>query len=422
MAQKHRVVVTGLGLVSPVGNNVKDSWNSLMNSKSGISELEGFGEGNHHRNIGGLVKGEQEFLDSIFPRNKQRKTSRFMRLAVQAAHEAMTDAGLDRENPIERGRLGTYLGVGMGGLEVLAEAISTIDKLGVKAISPFAIPRAIINQAAGWIAMEWNLQGPMVGVCNACASGTDAIGLAFNAIQSGVADYMISGGSEASLNQWGLAAFGNMRALSNWKGDAKSACRPFDKDRSGFVMAEGAGILVLERLDLAQKRGAKIYGEIVGYGAAADAYHLTAMQPDGRGAVFAIRQAIKQAQINSDDVGYVNAHGTSTAMNDEAEVKILKTVFADKVNLKNPKRILVSSTKSMTGHMIGGAGGAEAIFSLLALKNQIVPPTINLDNPDKNFDIDFVAYVAREHEFKYALSNSFGFGGGNSVLAFKKFS
>jgi len=409
-----------MGLVCPVGNNVKNSWNAIVNGESGITRLEDVEPGLHNTNVGGIVKDEKELLNSVFTPAKQRKTGRFIQLAVLAAAEAMKDAGIDREIPLERRKFGSYIGVGIGGLEVVGEGVEVMKNRGQRALSPFLIPRAIISEAPGWLSMEWNLQGPTVGICNACASGTDAIGLAYQAIKSGSADYMMAGGSEAVATSLGIGAFGNMRVLSNWQGEAAESSRPFAKDRCGFVMAEGAGVLILERKDLAEKRGAKIYGEVVGYGAAADAFHLTSMHPEGRGGVAAIKNAIEDAKISPEKINYINAHGTATMMNDPSETKILKKVFGNSIDKNNPNRTLVSSTKSMTGHMLGGTGAVEAIFSVLALNNQVVPPTINLHQPDEECDLDFVPNVARDKKLEYALSNSFGFGGGNSALVFKK--
>ncbi len=421
MYQKNRVVITGIGLVSPVGNNVADNWQSIINGKSGIVSLDDFDLNLYRSNVAGIVSGEKEGLDKVFPKQKQRKTSRFIQLAVLASFEAMKDAGLGRETPIDRERFGTYVGVGVGGLGVISEGASLLQKSGPKHLSPFLIPKAIISEVPAWVSMEWNLQGPMLGVCNACASGADSIGLAFRAIQFGSADYMLVGGTESSITPLALATFGNMRVLSSWRGDPAEASRPFAKDRCGFVIAEGAGILILERKDLAEKRGANIYAEIVGYGAVSDSYHITAMHPEGRGAVLAIRQALKEGGISPEQVGYVNAHGTATPMNDPIEVHVLKKVFGPAVDPTNPKRVFVSSTKSMTGHLLGAAGAVEVAFSALALKNQIVPPTINLHHNDEICNLDFVPNQPREKKIEYAISNSFGFGGGNAVIALSKY-
>ncbi|HBS48120.1 TPA: hypothetical protein DEO28_03485 [Candidatus Dependentiae bacterium] len=422
MAEKNRVVITGIGLVTPTGNDTKQTWQSILNGKSGISQLDdSIDAGLMRSHFAGSVKGEQEILDLVFPKVKQRKTGRFIHLAAMAAHEAAKDAKINGEFPAERSRIGSYVGVGIGGLDIIGKAAITLKEKGVKSLSPILLPQALINEAPSWVGMELNLQGPMVGVCNACASGADAVGLAFRSIKDGYADYMFAGGCESSITPLAFASFGNMRVLSNWQGEASAASRPFSQDRCGFVLAEGAGILVLERLDLALARNAKIYAEIVSYGSAADSYHVTAMHPEGRGAESAIRKALNEANIEADKIGYVNAHGTGTLMNDSIEVLVLKNIFGDRAKKSNENHVLVSSTKSMTGHMLGATGAVEAAFCALALNDQKVPPTINISQTEESFDLDFVQDVSRDLNFEYALSNSFGFGGGNAALIFKKF-
>lgn len=426
MNKKHRVVVTGIGLVNPLGNNTNECWKNLIAGKSGISFLpENFWPEEYKDypyNIAGLVKNEQELLNSIFTPAKQRKSGRFIHLSMIAGSEAMHDAGLSTEFPENRFRFGTIMGVGVGGIGTITNSIGDFNRAGPKRVSPFLIPRAISNQAAGWLSMEFNLQGQNAALVNACASSADALGHAFRSIRDGYADCMLAGGAESTIVPLSIAAFGNMRALCSSKNfsDPTKASRPFDKDRAGFVMGEGAAVLVLERIDLAEKRGAKIYGEIAGYGTTSDAYHITAMHPEGRGAAGAIEMALSDAQVKPEDVGYVNAHGTSTLMNDKLETFVLKKVFGKHADPSNDVHLAVSSTKSMTGHLLGGAAATEAAFSILALKNQILPPTINLDNPDSDCDLDYVANVARVSSFNVAISNSFGFGGGNAVLALKK--
>jgi 3-oxoacyl-[acyl-carrier-protein] synthase II len=419
-SSKHRVVITGTGLVTPTGNTTNETWDSLIAGRSGIIEmedpiLEGFPS-----KVAGLVKNEQEMLNEVFSLAKQRKADRFIRLAVLAAYEAMHSAGLDKTIPSNRERFGAYIGVGVGGLTTFAEAARLFDKSGRRAVSPFLLPRTISSEAPGWISMEFDLQGPMLSVANACASGANAIGLAYQAICNGEADYMVAGGTESCINELSMAGFGNMRALSTWQGDPKQACRPFSNDRCGFVIAEGAGVVVLERKDLAEKRGAPIIAEVVGYGCSSDAYHLTAIHPEGRGGIQSIKNALSQAKINPESIGYINAHGTATKMNDFSETKIIKKVFGDHVEPSNPNHAVISSTKSMTGHMLGGTGSAEIAFCALALKNKIVPPTINLDEPDPECDLDYVPHSARSLDLEYALSSSFGFGGGNAVVVLKK--
>jgi 3-oxoacyl-[acyl-carrier-protein] synthase II len=360
----------------------------------------------------GQVKEEQKIIDEIVPANKKRKTARFIHLAIVAADQAMKDAGFSVNIPESRDRFGTCIGVGIGGVDSLAQASIGFYNAGAKRVSPFLIPKTIINQAGAHISMMYNLQGSMSSVVNACSSSGDSVGLAFRMIRDGYADYMIAGGTESSIIPLSVAAFGNMRSLSSWKGDPQKACRPFDRDRSGFVMSEGAAILILEKMDFAKKRGAHIYAEIVGFGSTADAYHITAMHPEGRGAIKAIENALHDANVDHSKVGYINAHGTSTVMNDAIETMVIKKVFG--------KCPLVSSTKSMTGHMLGAAGGAEIAFTTLALQHQILPPTINLESPDPVCDLDYIAHDARDVICDYAISNSFGFGGGNAVVVLKR--
>ncbi len=417
MNARHRVVITGIGLTTPVGATTQTTWQSLIAGQSGISYITQ--DERYPQTPFGLVDLSSDKLTSIFPPNKQRKTDRFIQLAIFAAHQAMKDAGFTIEEPESRQRFGVYIGVGVGGLKTMSDGTRKFDEIGRKGVSPFLIPKLAMSEAASWLSMEWNLQGPSVAVSNACASSTDAIGFAFRQIRDGYADYMLSGGTESCLTPLSYAAFSNMRVLSKWDGDASGASRPFDKNRTGFVMAEGAGILVLERMDLAKKRGAHIYAEVIGYGATSDAFHITSIHPDGRGAIQAINAALKDGEIDPSAIGYINAHGTGTIMNDPAETQILKKVFGDHVDQHNASRAVISSTKSMTGHMLGATGGIEASITALALNHQVVPPTINLETPDEACDLDFVPGTARSVSIDYAMSHSFGFGGGNSVLVFK---
>jgi 3-oxoacyl-[acyl-carrier-protein] synthase II len=423
---KHRVVVTGMGAINPLGNSVSTCWHNIIQGYSGISYLpDNFWPENYKDypyTFAGLVKNEQALLDSCFAPEKQRKTDRFIHLAAIAGHQAMHDAGLSSSYPENRFRFGSIIGVGIGGIKSIENSIQDLNVGGPKRVSPFLIPRAISNQAAGWLSMEFNLQGGVGSIVNACSSSADALGYAFRSIRDGYADYMLAGGTESTITQLAIAAFGNMRALCSSKNfsDPTKASRPFDKDRAGFILSEGAACLVLERLDLAMARGANIYAEIIGYAQTSDAYHITAMHPEARGAVGAINIALADAKINKSQVNYINAHGTSTVMNDKLETYALKQAFSEHVNSANQNHACVSSTKSMTGHMLGAAGASEAIFSILALKDQILPPTINLDNQDPECDLDYVANHARQAKLEFAISNSFGFGGGNSVLVFKK--
>lgn len=417
----HNVVITGLGLVTPLGIGVAENWQSLISGKAGISQPNTFNFGDHPCRALGLVPDISSPLETAFPLAKQRKTERFIHLAALAAHQAMTDAGISTQLPEQRDMFGSYIGVGIGGVSAISQATRAFDQRGARSISPFLIPRTISSEAASWLAMEWNLQGPMLTYSNACASSADAIGHAYRMIRHGYADYMLTGGSESSLNPISFAGFAKMRALSTWHGDIAASSRPFDSNRSGFVMAEGAAMLVLERKDLALRRGASIIAEIVGYGAKADAYHITSVHPHGRGAQHAMRSALKEAVLNADQIGYVNAHGTGTPMNDPVETFVLKEVLGSKVQDLKTDHTYVSSTKSMMGHALGAAGAIECAFTALSLKHQVAPPTINLDSPSKECDLDYVPRTARNMSAEYALSNSFGFGGGNAVLALKRF-
>lgn len=420
MFKRNDVVITGIGLVTPVGNDTQTAWQALVQGKSGTGPQDRFDMPDYPCKAVGLVRNEQAALDAVFSTKNQSRTDRFIHLAVLAGHQAMVDSGFSHENPEQRHRFGVYLGVGVGGLPGISDAVMRSHQEGLRRVSPFVIPKTVNNQAAGWLSMLWNLQGSILAIGNACSSSGDSVGLAFRAIRDGYADYMLAGGSEACILPMSIAGFGNMRTLTHWDGDPAAASRPFDAKRTGFVMAEGAAIMVLERKDFALARGAKIYAEIVGYGTSSDAFHVTAMHPDGRGAVQAVHMALEDANIKPNQVGYVNAHGTGTPMNDPIETAVLKKVFGELIDPKKSEHIAVSSTKSMTGHMLGAAGGAEVAFTALALQNQIMPPTINLENLDPACDLDYVANQSRKASFEYAISNAFGFGGGNSVVVLKK--
>lgn len=414
-----RVVITGIGLISPSGNSKAENWENLVDGKSLITQMESLGD--YQCKAVGLVKNHQDLLDRLISRKEQRVTDKFIHYGLLAASEAISDAGITNNFPVERDRFSVFMGVGIGGIKSVLDEAIVLNERGMKRVSPFTIPRSISNEAAAWICKKWNFQGPMTTIVNACSSSGDAIGNAFRSIRDGYSDFALAGGTESSINKLSIAAFGNMRALSTWSGDPREASRPFDKDRTGFVMGEGAGVLILETLESAKKRGAEIYAEILGYGASSDAYHVTAIHPEGRGAKQAINMALNDGKIDKSKIDYVNAHGTATIMNDVAETEVLKNVFGSAIDPKNENHILVSSTKSMTGHLLGAAGGLETAFSALALKNQIIPPTINLHNPDEKCDLDYVPNVARRANIDFAISNSFGFGGGNSVLLLKRF-
>ena len=418
--KKHQVVITGIGLVTPLGNTTELSWQALLAAQSGIKAQDRYIMSGYHPYPAGFVRNEQEQLNALLDVKDQKKTDRFTHLALIAGHEALHDAGLSTTNPINRTRFGSYLGVGIGGLGSIADIVMLLEKEGPRRVSPFSIPKVINNLAPGWLSMQLDLQGPVLAMTNACASSGDSLGLAFRAIRDGYADYMLAGGTESCVVPSALAGFGNMRALSSWSGDPAASSRPFDAHRTGFVMAEGAAVLILEREDYARARGAKIYAEIVGYGASADAYHITSPHPQGRGACSAISQALDDAQITPQQVGYINAHGTATVMGDQIETQVIKTMFGGHALPSTPDHLLVSSTKSMTGHMLGAAGAAEIAFSALALKAQTFPPTINLETADPLCDLDYIPGCARAAQVEYAISNAFGFGGGNSVVVLKR--
>jgi len=417
----HSVVITGIGLITPLGNSKDATWNNLIQGTSGIKKIpETFGLGDYPVSIAGLVSEHQALLDVALPAKFHARTDRFIHLAAIAGREAMLDAQLTREFPLDRARFGAYMGVGVGGLKTISDCVYTLEKEGLKRVSPFVIPKLISNMAPGWLSLQWDLQGPMVTLTSACASGTDAVGMAFRQIRDGYADYMLAGGTESCIIPMTIGGFGNMRALAQWHGSPETASRPFERQRQGFVIAEGACVLVLERKDRALARGAKIYAEVAGYGATADAHHMTAMHPDGRGAVAAMQAAINDAGITPDAIGYINAHGTGTAMNDVVETMAIKKLLGSHADKNSSNHCLISSTKSMTGHMLGATGAAEIAFAALALQEGVIPPTINLDEPDEACDLDYVPHGARHARVDYAMSNSFGFGGNNAVVVVKR--
>jgi 3-oxoacyl-[acyl-carrier-protein] synthase II len=408
-----RVVITGLGLVTPVGIGVEETWEALCAGKSGVGEITRFDASKHATRIAAEVKDfhPEDFL----PKKDARRTSLFIAFAIAATHMALEDSGL-KINSGNSHRVGVLTGCGLGGLSILEEITRVVDNKGPKRVTPFFIPMMIGNMAPGMISIQFGAKGPNSSVATACAAGSHAIGDAYNLIKRGDADAMIAGGVESTITPTGIAGFNSMKALSTRNDDPAKASRPFDRDRDGFVVGEGSGILILENLEDALERGANIYAEVIGYGMSGDGYHITSPPPDGDGAVRCITAALKDAGISYKDVDYINAHGTSTPLNDLYETRALKTVFKDKVH-----SIPVSSTKSMTGHLLGGAGGIEGIFSTLAIRHGIIPPTINYENRDEECDLDYVPNVARKQEVRIAMSNSFGFGGTNAALVFKKF-
>ena len=407
-----RVVVTGMGALAPNGNSVPEYWNSLISGKSGIDHISYFDTDNFPVKIAGEISNFNP--EDYFERKEVRKLDLFSIYALVACNEAVRMSGLDSYS-FDQQRAGVMIGCGIGGINTLLTEHDVLNNSGARRISPFFVTKLIVNIAGGQIAIKWNLKGPNQTVVSACASATDAIGMALRVIQSGMADIMIAGGTEASICDLPLAGFSKIRALCNEADPPQSASRPFDKDRSGFVMGEGAGLLVLETEEHAKSRGATILGELAGYGATNDAYHVTQPAEGGAGAVSAMQLAIKDAKARPENVHYINAHGTSTPFNDKNETSAIKTVFKEYAqNLK------ISSTKSMTGHLLGASGGIEAIAALKALQEQIIPPTINYNTPDPECDLDYVPNTAQEHKIDFVLSNTFGFGGHNAVVAMRK--
>ncbi len=410
---KKRVVVTGLGIVSSLGNNIESFWNNIVNGKSGIGHITRFDTSEFPVKIAAEIKdfNVEEYIDKKEARRMDKNTQ----YAVAAANMAAKDAGLDLEK-IDKPRFGVILGCGVGGIETFEDQYKTYAEKGSKRISPFFVPMMIANMASGQVAMSLGAKGINETVVTACASGTNAIGDAFKAIQRGDADIMVTGGTEAAITPMALGGFSSMKALSTNNDNPETASRPFDKTRDGFVMGEGSGIIVIEELEHAINRGAKIYAEVVGYGASCDAYHMTAPDPEGTGAAKAMELAVKDAGTDVCDIDYINAHGTSTGLNDKFETTAIKKVFKDKAY-----DLLISSTKSMTGHLLGAAGGVEGVILSLALKEGIVPPTMNYTEKDEECDLNYVPNKAIEKDIKYGMSNSFGFGGHNAVIVMKKY-
>jgi 3-oxoacyl-[acyl-carrier-protein] synthase II len=409
---RRRVVVTGLGLITPLGVGVEKSWNALIRGESGIRKITRFDASAFPTQIAGEVEGFNP-EDYIEPK-EIKKMDRFIHFGVAAAIMAIDDSGLkiDEKNA---GRVGVIVGAGMGGLPAIEHYHKILLEKGPKRITPFFIPMLIINLAAGQISIRLGAKGPNSSPATACATGSHAIGDAFKIIQRGDADAMLAGGTESVITTMGIGGFNAMKALSTRNDEPERASRPFDKDRDGFVMGEGAGLLVLEELEHALRRKARIYAEITGYGLTGDAYHITSPAPGGEGAVRCMQMALKDGNASPADVDYINAHGTSTKHGDELETSAIKTVFGE-----HAYKLAVSSTKSMTGHLLGAAGGVEAVISVLSIEKQMAPPTINLDNPDPECDLDYVPHKAKELEVNMSLSNSFGFGGTNACLLFKR--
>jgi len=410
MSNDRRVVITGLGVITPVGNDLDTFWSGLKEGKSGIGRITAFDIAQYDCQIAGEVRN---FDPKPFFKNPKdvRRTDRFVQLAMAAAKMSIQDSGLDLEK-VNRDRFGTIISSGIGGLKTLEEQFTILMNKGPSRNSPFTIPMLISNMASGVISMEFGLRGPNLCIVTACATSNNSIGESWRMIKFGDADIFLAGGSEASIVELGLAGFSAMKALSRRNNEPERASRPFDRARDGFVMSEGAGVCVVEELEHAKKRGAKIYCELAGYGLSADAHHMTAPPDDGEGAARAMKLALEHAKISPGDVDHINAHATSTGLGDIAETKAIKMVFGE----EQAKKIPISATKSMTGHLLGGAGAVEMAACALSIRDGIVPPTINLEHPDELCDLDYVPNKAREKGVRVALNNSFGFGGHNATL------
>jgi 3-oxoacyl-[acyl-carrier-protein] synthase II len=409
MNTDRRVVITGLGVVTPIGNDLDTFWRNLRNGVSGIGRIQAFDTSAFDCQIAGEIRDFEPKNYFKTPKDV-RRTDRYTHLAMAAAKMAMQDSGLDLEKT-DRKRFGAIVSSGIGGLKTLEEQHTTLMTKGPSRVSAFTIPMLISNMASGFISMEYGLQGPNLCIVTACATSNNAIGESWRIIKFGDADMFLAGGSEASIVAIGLAGFSSMKALSTRNDEPERASRPFDRDRDGFVMGEGAGIVVVEELEHAKARGAKIYCELTGYGLSADAYHMTAPPETGEGAARAMQIALDHAGTRPDQVDYVNAHATSTGLGDIAETRALKTVFGD-----HAKKVSISATKSMTGHLLGGAGAVEMAACALAIRDSVIPPTINLENPDPQCDLDYTPNVAKEKKVRIAINNSFGFGGHNATL------
>jgi 3-oxoacyl-[acyl-carrier-protein] synthase II len=412
--KEKRVVVTGLGVISAVGNDVASFWQALLNSRSGIGPITTFDASAFESRIAGEVKGFDPAFYGITSKDTKR-IDKFGQYAVAASKQAIADSGLDLEKE-DRDRIGVIIGTGIGSLQTMERECRVYFEKGPSRLSPFLIPMLIVNEAAGQVAITFGLKGPNSCVATACASGSHAIGDAFKILQRGDADVMVTGGTESCITALGVGGFCALKALSSRNNEPQKASRPFDLKRDGFVIAEGAGIVVLETLEHARKRKAHIYAEVVGYGMSCDAYHITAPEPDGHGGARAMTEALRDARLKPEDVDYINAHGTSTKLNDKIETLSIKKALGAHAN-----KVMVSSTKSMTGHLLGAAGGVEFVICCLAIKDNVVPPTINYEYPDPDCDLDYVPNTARETQVKVCLSNSLGFGGHNATLAVKRF-
>ena len=406
-----RVVVTGLGLISPVGNDVNSSWNNIIQGQSGVKQITTFDVTNFETKFAATVEID---VEEILDKKEVRRTDSFIQYGLIASKECLEDSQIDLDNT-DLNRFGVSIGSGIGGLGTIEENKIKLFDSGPKKISPFFVPGAIANMVSGYVSLKYGLKGPNISIASACSSASHSIGYSFRSIAHGDADLILTGGAEMATTPLGLAGFNAAKALSTNNENPHGASRPWDRDRDGFVLGEGAGCLLLEEYEHAKTRGAKIYAEIIGFGMSADAHHITSPPEGGAGAALSMQNAISDAQINSSEIDYVNAHGTSTPAGDIAETEAIKTIFNDSTD-----DLIVSSTKSMTGHLLGAAGAIEAIFSILSINNNICPPTINLDNPDIGCDLNYSAHQASQKMVTHSLSNSFGFGGTNATLIFKE--
>ena len=410
---ERRIVVTGLGLIAPVGNTTEEGWANARDGVSGISVIDSFDTTGFPTKIGGMIRNFD--IAAYLEPKEARRSDPFIHYGIASCKQAITASGLE-VTEANADRIGVIMGAGIGGLYTIESNYASYLKGGARKISPFFVPGSIVNMISGHISIEFGLTGPNLAMVTACATSTHCIGLAARMIRSGDADVMLAGGAEYATTALGIGGFCAARALSTRNDEPDKASRPWDQDRDGFVLSDGAGALVIEEYEHAKKRGAPIYAELVGFGMSGDAHHITAPAEDGEGARRCMTAALKDAKVNGDSVSYVNAHGTSTPLGDRAETTAIKRAFGD-----HAKNLAVSSTKSTTGHMLGAAGAAEAIFTVMALKEQVIPPTVNLDNQDPQCDLDYTPNVAREAPLEYALSNSFGFGGTNGTLLFKRY-
>lgn len=419
--EKRRVVITGIGGVTPLSSSIEGTWKKLLNGESGVGLISIFDTTDSPCKIAGEIKHGEGLnllnIDKHIDIKEQRKMDRFIHFAICAADQAIADSGWIADSDEQKYRTGIMIGSGIGGLPAIEKTVISMEEKGIRKISPFFIPQSLINLASGQISIKYGFMGPNHAVVTACASGAHAIGDSARMIQYGDVDVMIAGGAESAICKSGIGGFCAIRALStNFNDNPTLASRPWDKQRDGFVMGEGAGVVVLEELEHAKKRGAKIYAEVIGYGMSGDAYHITAPESSGRGSTYAMKLALKHAQTNCNEIDYINAHGTSTPLGDELEINSVKKVFGD-----HAYKLMMSSTKSATGHLLGAAGAVEAIFSILAIRDNIAPPTLNLDEPSDGCDIDLVAKRAKSNKIDIVMSNSFGFGGTNACLVIKRY-